>query len=120
MSLTTLVLEKVPAKKTLTRRSKVLPVGKNKLSAVKGLQVDTHALVNQALTTAEFASKLSALGSTGVVTLDHVTPEATAFAIRIDVAEELTRLASHLDEISRLVKKGGDIGKRLDFLIDVF
>ena len=43
--------------------------------------------------------------------------EATAFAIRIDVAEELTRLASHLDEIERLVKKGGEIGKRLDFLI---
>lgn len=48
---------------------------------------------------------------------DRALTEATAFAIRIDVAEELTRLASHLDEISRLVKKGGDIGKRLDFLI---
>lgn len=43
--------------------------------------------------------------------------EAAAFAIRIDVAEELARLASHLDEIERLLKKGGDLGKRLDFLI---
>jgi hypothetical protein len=43
--------------------------------------------------------------------------EATAFAIRIDVAEEITRLASHLDEIERLTTKGGEIGKRLDFLI---
>jgi uncharacterized protein (TIGR00255 family) len=51
------------------------------------------------------------------VAKDRALTEATAFAIRIDVAEELTRLASHLDEISRLVKKGGDIGKRLDFLI---
>ena len=48
---------------------------------------------------------------------DRALTEATAFAIRIDVAEELTRLASHLDELERLVKKGGDIGKRLDFLI---
>jgi len=48
---------------------------------------------------------------------DRALSEATAFAIRIDVAEELTRLASHLDEIERLLKKGGDIGKRLDFLI---
>jgi uncharacterized protein (TIGR00255 family) len=48
---------------------------------------------------------------------DRALAEATAFAIRIDVAEELTRLASHLDEIERLVKKGGEIGKRLDFLI---
>ena len=48
---------------------------------------------------------------------DRALTEATAFAIRIDVAEELTRTASHLDEISRLVKKGGEMGKRLDFLI---
>jgi uncharacterized protein (TIGR00255 family) len=48
---------------------------------------------------------------------DRALSEATAFAIRIDVAEELTRLGSHLDEIERLVKKGGEIGKRLDFLI---
>jgi uncharacterized protein (TIGR00255 family) len=48
---------------------------------------------------------------------DRALTEATAFAIRIDVAEELTRLDSHLVEIERLLKKGGDIGKRLDFLI---
>ncbi len=48
---------------------------------------------------------------------DRALTEATAFAIRIDVAEEITRLASHLDEIERLLKKGGEIGKRLDFLI---
>jgi uncharacterized protein (TIGR00255 family) len=48
---------------------------------------------------------------------DRALSEATAFAIRIDVAEELTRLASHIDELEALVKKGGEIGKRLDFLI---
>ncbi|MBD9531960.1 YicC family protein [Comamonas sp. CMM01] len=48
---------------------------------------------------------------------DRALSEATAFAIRIDVAEEITRLSSHLDEVDRLIKKGGEIGKRLDFLI---
>ena len=48
---------------------------------------------------------------------DRALTEATAFAIRIDVAEEVTRLASHLDEIDRLLAKGGEVGKRLDFLI---
>ena len=48
---------------------------------------------------------------------DRALTEATAFAIRIDVAEELTRLDSHLIEIERLLKKGADVGKRLDFLI---
>ncbi len=48
---------------------------------------------------------------------DRALAEATAFAIRIDVAEEITRLASHLDEIDRLLDNGGELGKRLDFLI---
>ena len=48
---------------------------------------------------------------------DRALTEATAFAIRIDVAEEITRLNSHLDEIERLLGKGGEVGKRLDFLI---
>ena len=48
---------------------------------------------------------------------DRALTEATAFAIRIDVAEEITRLSSHLDELERLINKGGEIGKRLDFLI---
>jgi len=48
---------------------------------------------------------------------DRALTEATAFAIRIDVAEELTRLSSHLDEIQRLITRGGEVGKRLDFLI---
>ncbi len=48
---------------------------------------------------------------------DRALTEATAYAIRIDVAEELTRLGSHLEEIERLIRKGGEVGKRLDFLI---
>ncbi|MGE5117018.1 MAG: endoribonuclease YicC domain-containing protein, partial [Betaproteobacteria bacterium] len=48
---------------------------------------------------------------------ERALAEAAAFAIRIDVAEELARLRSHLDEVERLLAKGGEIGKRLDFLI---
>ena len=61
-----------------------------------------------------------ALGETAVLpeaAQDRALTEATAFAIRIDVAEEITRLNSHLDELQRLITKGGEIGKRLDFLI---
>jgi len=51
---------------------------------------------------------------------DRALSEATAFAIRIDVAEELTRLRAHLEEITQCLnsppaKEG--VGKRLDFLI---
>ena len=51
---------------------------------------------------------------------DRALTEATAFAIRIDVAEELTRLGSHLEEMDHLLASEGKaegVGKRLDFLI---
>ena len=48
---------------------------------------------------------------------ERALAEAAAYAIRIDVAEELGRLASHLDEIEALLQRGGELGKRLDFLI---
>ncbi len=48
---------------------------------------------------------------------ERALSEATALAIRIDIAEEITRLRSHLDEIERLLGKGGEAGKRLEFLI---
>ena len=68
---------------------------------------------------ARWDEALADAGSTVPTTAaqERALSEATAFAIRIDVAEEVTRLQSHLDEIERLLKKGGEVGKRLDFLI---
>jgi uncharacterized protein (TIGR00255 family) len=64
---------------------------------------------------------LAASGATSSVPAqalqERALNEAAAYAIRIDVAEELARLASHLDEIDRLLQAGGEVGKRLDFLI---
>ena len=48
---------------------------------------------------------------------DRALNEAAAYALRIDVAEELARLSAHLDELTRLLAAGGELGKRLDFLI---
>ena len=68
-----------------------------------------------------WAEALAAAGAGNAVSAeaarDRALNEAAAFAIRIDVAEELSRLTSHLDEIERLLEKGGEVGKRLDFLI---
>lgn len=70
---------------------------------------------NEALGAA--AGPAGAQASTPDMAQDRALAEATAYAIRIDVAEELTRLDSHLTEIERLLAKGGEVGKRLDFLI---
>ena len=48
---------------------------------------------------------------------ERALSEAAAYALRIDVAEELTRLEAHLDELDSLLTKGGELGKRLDFLV---
>ena len=48
---------------------------------------------------------------------DRRLQEAAAFAVRIDVAEELDRLQSHLQTLRALLEQGGESGKRLDFLI---
>jgi uncharacterized protein (TIGR00255 family) len=48
---------------------------------------------------------------------ERALAEAAAYAMRIDVAEELGRLTAHLDEIEALLGRGGELGKRLDFLI---
>jgi uncharacterized protein (TIGR00255 family) len=51
---------------------------------------------------------------------ERALAEAASFAIRSDLAEEITRLTTHLDEIARLLKQKKQpegVGKRLDFLI---
>ena len=87
-----------------------------------------------------FMQALTASDASGVSPIsqqaahDRALTEATAFAIRIDVAEEITRLAAHLQEIERLLTPADpshhkpaknaksearpvEIGKRLDFVI---
>ncbi|MEF8712956.1 MAG: YicC/YloC family endoribonuclease [Accumulibacter sp.] len=48
---------------------------------------------------------------------ERIRQEVAVFAARIDVAEELARLSTHLDEVERVLKTGGTSGKRLDFLM---
>lgn len=59
----------------------------------------------------------SAAASPAEAVQERALNEAAAYAIRIDVAEELARLRAHLDEVARLLERGGEVGKRLDFLI---
>jgi uncharacterized protein (TIGR00255 family) len=49
--------------------------------------------------------------------LDRIRQEVTMYGIRIDVAEELARLGGHLTETRHILKKGGQVGKRLDFMM---
>ena len=48
---------------------------------------------------------------------DRVAQELVIFSQRVDVDEELTRLAAHITEVRRILASGGAVGKRLDFLM---
>ncbi|MES2259148.1 MAG: YicC/YloC family endoribonuclease [Pseudomonadota bacterium] len=49
--------------------------------------------------------------------LERIRQEVILYGIRIDVAEELGRLSAHLTETRHILKKGGQVGKRLDFMM---
>lgn len=46
--------------------------------------------------------------------------EAAIFADKVAVDEETVRLRSHLSQLRELLKKGGAVGRKLDFLIQEF
>jgi uncharacterized protein (TIGR00255 family) len=69
----------------------------------------------QALFTDKLRQRL--IEAIGNASDDRILQEVAVFATRIDVAEELSRLSTHLDEVERVLKQGGACGKRLDFLM---
>jgi len=48
---------------------------------------------------------------------ERLKQELALFATKIDVAEEISRLATHVTEVRRVLATGGSSGKRLDFLM---
>jgi len=48
---------------------------------------------------------------------DRLKQELALFATKIDIAEEVSRLGTHVAEVRRVLGAGGSSGKRLDFLM---
>jgi uncharacterized protein (TIGR00255 family) len=47
----------------------------------------------------------------------RLAQEVAILADRVDVTEELVRAASHLSQVAELLRQDGDVGRRLDFLV---
>jgi uncharacterized protein (TIGR00255 family) len=60
------------------------------------------------------------MGTGSVVPPEDLAREIALIADRMDVAEELTRLESHLDQLEKLLDLKGPVGRRLDFLVQEF
>ena len=105
--------------------SRLVAVLQDKLKGLKALAEQATPLVPAAVQRQQerfvqkYQEALQAVGGsvTPEAAQERALSEAAAYALRIDVDEELQRLKAHLDEIGRLLKKGGEVGKRLDFLI---
>jgi uncharacterized protein (TIGR00255 family) len=76
-----------------------------RLAAALGIVFDANEAAGQACT----ISRAEAL--------DRIRQEITLYGTRIDVSEELSRLAGHLAEVRAILKRGGAVGKRLDFMM---
>ena len=48
---------------------------------------------------------------------DRIRQEVTLYAVRMDVEEEMNRLLTHVNEVRRILEKGGAVGRRLDFIV---
>jgi uncharacterized protein (TIGR00255 family) len=48
---------------------------------------------------------------------DRILQEAALITERSDVEEEVTRLRTHIDHFTGLLDQGGEVGKKLDFLL---
>jgi uncharacterized protein (TIGR00255 family) len=48
---------------------------------------------------------------------DRIVQEAAILAERSDIQEELVRLQTHIEHFRKLLEQGGEVGKKLDFLL---
>jgi uncharacterized protein (TIGR00255 family) len=86
--------------------------------AIAQFQQKSIERLQEALGLAFGAADTAAAGSlTREEAMERIRQEVTLYGIRIDVAEELTRLSAHLAETRAILKKGGQVGKRLDFMM---
>ena len=70
----------------------------------------------------EYANKLrerikELLDGAAEVPEDRITLEAAVFADKANITEEIVRLKSHCSQLESILKTGGQVGKKLDFLV---
>jgi uncharacterized protein (TIGR00255 family) len=96
--------------------AKLEAVLRDRLDGMSKLVTEAQPLLPGAVKA--FQDKLAAkIAEAGASPSDErVHQEIVLYAARIDVDEELQRLATHVTEFRRVLDRGGACGKRLDFL----
>lgn len=66
------------------------------------------------------AAQLADLLAGDAIAEERLAQEAALMAVKADIREELNRLAAHVEAARLLLKRGGPIGRELDFLTQEF
>ncbi len=120
--LAAVIVERVAAMETIAARLQPLVPSlveahqqrlEQRLAAALGIVFDTSAAENAAAN----AAPAPAPSISRSEALDRIRQEITLYGTRIDVSEELARLAGHLSEVRAILERGGAVGKRLDFMM---
>ncbi|HEY5638333.1 MAG TPA: YicC/YloC family endoribonuclease [Burkholderiales bacterium] len=87
-----------------------------RLAEMRARVAEVTPLVPQALAAHQEKLAQRLRDAIGSADDDRIRAEIAVIGIRVDVDEELTRLAAHVDEVERVLAQGGAAGKKLDFL----
>lgn len=88
-----------------------------RVAQIESLRASVAPRMPEALAAQEAKLRARLLEALGSAEDERVRQEITLYASKIDVDEELSRLQVHLGEMRRILDKGGNAGKRLDFLM---
>ena len=88
-----------------------------RVAQIDTMRTNVAPRIPSAIAGYEAKLRVRLLEALGVEDDDRVRQEITLYASKVDVDEELSRLHTHLDEVKRVLSKGGVVGKRLDFLM---
>ncbi|GAB7126340.1 YicC family protein [Silvimonas sp. JCM 19000] len=88
-----------------------------RVAGMEQIVAEVKPRVPQLVEDYESRLKTRFLEAMGTLDDDRVRQEIVMFAQKIDVDEELSRLTAHVEEVRRILDKGGAVGKRLDFLM---
>jgi uncharacterized protein (TIGR00255 family) len=96
--------------------------GEALLTRMARLHTHVEAIASRAPATVgsyreQLMQRLRAAGLALDVSDERVLKEIALFADRIDIAEELTRLRSHLAQLRELLRAEGEVGRKAEFIL---
>jgi uncharacterized protein (TIGR00255 family) len=65
----------------------------------------------------KFSERLKMLLEGQEIDEGRILQEAAVFAVKLDIAEEIARIDSHLSQFKEILSGGGIIGRKLDFIL---